>query len=171
MRNYSAFYHSTLISNSPTFVANDNESVWSDCIFEIVDCYKMKLVVINFTIDSCYCFHRSKFHRFDQFLRQFILLLNCTFGSLALQSKLAIIFTDLTFIGLICPWDNSLMNCILGSTIYSSLDAVITAKLFSLKSKYIYHFMIVHYQKRLSSNRRSMEKLWDWYSKSRFNYI
>ena len=91
----------------------------------MVDYYGIRLVVIGYAIETCYCSHRSDFHRFDQSMRQFTLFMNGT----------------------------------LSSTIYLDLDAVMAAELSSHKSKFIYHFKIVYYQKKLFSNRGSMEKL------------
>ena len=51
------------------------------------------------------------------------------------------------------------MNYTLSFIIYMGSSAVIIARLFSHKSRFIYHFKIAHYQKGLSSNRRSIKKL------------
>ena len=67
----------------------------------MVHYYRIRLVVIGLAINACYHPYRSDFYRSDQSSRQFTLLINCTIGLLALLSKLAIIFTDLTFICLI----------------------------------------------------------------------
>ena len=68
----------------------------------------MRLVVISFAIKTRYYFYGSDFYRSDWSLRQFTSLMNCMLGSLALLSKLAIILTDLMFIGLIGLQDNLL---------------------------------------------------------------
>ena len=51
------------------------------------------------------------------------------------------------------------MNYTLGFTIYLSLNAVITVGLFRHKFRFIYYFRIAHYRKKLSSDKRLMEKL------------
>ena len=74
--------------------------------------------------------------------------------------KLAIVLPDLTFKGLIGPQNNSLINYTLGFTIYLSLNAVITARPSSHKSKFICHFRIAHYWEKLFFDKGSIEKLW-----------
>ena len=66
-------------------------------------------------------------------------------GSLALLLKLAIVFPNLTFKRLICLQNILLMNSTLGFTIYPGPNAVMTAELFSNKSRFIYYFRIAHY--------------------------
>ena len=52
--------------------------------------YWIKLIVIGLAInlaiklaiETCYRSHRSDFYRFNQASRQFILLMNCTLGSI-----------------------------------------------------------------------------------------
>ena len=99
----------------------------------MVDCYKIRLIVIGLAInlatklviETHYCFHRSDFHKSGWSLRQFILLMNCT----------------------------------LDSTIYLVPNTVMIAKLFNHKFRFIYYFKIAHYQERSSFNRESIEKL------------
>ena len=42
-----------------------------------------------------------------------------------------------------------LINCILDSSIYLGYDAVMIARPSSYKFRFIYHFMIAHYEKKL----------------------
>ena len=51
------------------------------------------------------------------------------------------------------------MNYTFGSTFYLRLDAVMTARPYSHKSKFFYHFIIMQYEKELSSNKGLIEKL------------
>ena len=131
----------------------------------------MRLVVIGLAIDACYRSHKSDFSKSDWYLRQFTLLMNWTFKSPALLSKLAIVFPNLTFKSLIGPWDNSLINYMLSSTLYLDPNAVMTAGLSSYKSKFIYYFKIAYYWGGLSSNRGPMKKLWYWHPKTRSNFV
>ena len=68
--------------------------------------------------------------------------MNYTLGLSAWLLKLTLVFTDLTFIGLICYQDNSLMNYTLGSIIYLGPNAIMIARLSSYKSRFICHFRI-----------------------------
>ena len=106
MRNYSAFYLFIWTFNFLTFATNNNKSIWSNCMLIMINCHKMWLVVFGFAINVCYCFHKSDFDKSDWSQKQFILLMNCIIGSLALLLKLAIVLTDLTFIGLISAQGN-----------------------------------------------------------------
>ena len=59
----------------------------------------------------CYYFYRSEFHKSDWSPRKFTSFMNCILRSLALLLKLVIIFTDLTFIGVIGLQGNSFYSC------------------------------------------------------------
>ena len=95
-------------------------SIWLSLVWLIVKAihftYELHTWVIRVAIKTRYHSHWTDFHRSNLSLKKFLLLINCTLGSLAWLSKPAIVFTDLTFIDLICYWDNSflLMNCTLG---------------------------------------------------------
>ena len=80
-------------------------------------------------------------------------------SSLTLLLKIAIVFLDLTFKGLIGPWDNAFINYILDFLIYLGSNAVITAGLSSYKSRFIYYFKITHYQERSSFDKGLIKKL------------
>ena len=120
----------------------------------------------------CHCY-QSDFHWSDQSLRQFTLLINCMLRLLAWLSKLSIILIDLTFINLICHWDNSLyswISCLVLLFIWAPmqlwlLDHLATSLDLSAISGLLY------YQERLSSDKKSMQKLSCWHSESRSNYI
>ena len=43
------------------FVADNDGSIWSDCILVMVDHYRMRLVIIGFTIETRYSSHKSDF--------------------------------------------------------------------------------------------------------------
>ena len=43
--------------------------------------HKLHIQVIGVAIETCYCFHKSNFHKSDLSLRQFISLINCTIDS------------------------------------------------------------------------------------------
>ena len=122
---------------------------------------------------SCYQSHRSDIYRSDWSLRQFILLMNCMLGSMAFLSKLIIVLTDLTFIGLICFWGNSLhlkIICLVLPFIWASmqlwlLDYLTTSLDLSTISG------LLQYKDESSFDKRSIEKLWCWRPKNRFNCI
>ena len=137
----------------------------------MVNCYKIKFVIISFAINACYCSYRSDFYRSNWFSRQFISPINCMIRSSVFLLKLAIVFKDLTFIGLICPQNNLFINHMLGSAIYLSPNIVMIAGLSSHKSIFIYYFRIVYYWNRLSSNKGLIEKLWCWRSKYKYNCV
>ena len=99
--------------------------------------------------------------------------MNCTLGSLAWLSKLAIVITDLAFIGLICLWDNLLHSWIAPLVlpfIWALMQSLLLDHLaISLDLSAISG--LLHYWEKLSSNRRLMEKLWCWRSKNRSNCV
>ena len=151
--------------------------IWLLSIWSITEAiyftHELHARVISGAIETRYCFHKSDFHRSDLSLRQFILFMNCTLGSLACLSKLAIVLTDLTFIGLICHQDNSLYSWIARlvlSFIWASMQSWLLDHLAtSLDSSAISG--LLYYQEEFFSNRRSIEKLWYWRPKNRSNCV
>ena len=115
----------------------------------------INLIIIAFTIDLI-------FESLIDFQGNFTSIMNCTLGSLALLSKLAIVFTNPTFIGLICPQDNLLHSWIARLVLLFIrakmqlwlLDHLAT----SLDSSAISGSL--HYWKGLSFDRGLIEKLW-----------
>ena len=72
LKNCSAFYLPISTLNLRTSTAPgvwfrsfyfyiNNDGVWSDCIFVIVDYYGIRLLDIAFAIKTCYCSYRSDF--------------------------------------------------------------------------------------------------------------
>ena len=148
---------------------DDDGGVLSNCMFVIMVCYGMSLVIYW----SYYQFHRSDFHRFDWSPRQFTSVINCILGLLALLSKLAIVLTDPTFINLINTWNNlfysKIARLILPFTCIPMQLWLLNYLAISLNSSTISG--LLHYQEELFSNKRSIEKFWYWHSKSRPNCI
>ena len=129
--------------------------------------------VIGVAIETCYCSHKSNFRRSDLSLRQFTLLMNCMLGLSAWLSKLAIVLTNLTFIcliyyqaNLLLLWIARLIIPFIWTPMQSwLLDHLATSlDLFAISG-------LLHYWEGLSSNRRSMKKLWCWRLKSRSNCV
>ena len=110
----------------------------------MINCYKMRLVVIALPINTCCSSYRSDFHRSDCFPEaiHFIHELHAQVIGVAIETRYYSHKFDLHRSDWYLKQFILLINCTLGFTIYLGPNAVIIAGPFSHKSTFIYHFKI-----------------------------
>ena len=166
---YINHWSSNFCSPSLFYWQNNNKKVWSNYMLFIVDCYRMKLVIYWSRCSS----YRYNIYRSYRSSRQFTLPINGTLKLLALLLKLAIVLTDLTFIGLISIQGNFLhlgIPCSILSYIWAPMHLWLLDHLaISLDSCTISG--LLYYQEGSSFKKISMEKLWYWHLKNKSNCV